>query len=177
MVRSVEQRVDGSDRQPFSARGNLLDHITGRHRAFLDHTKVESRPPMGHQQGCHLGIAQADTDFETGYSRLGDLEDRATDAEAVPDTNLGIRQALHREVLAELSIYEVGPLEMLGPVTVGVELIDHDGSVLAAVAHRIGHAVAVKARWADPYAPGHRAHADGGAEGFARHCTSLGKPT
>ncbi len=121
---------------------------------------------MGHQQGRHLGIAQADTDFETGYPRLGHLEDGAADAEAIPDTHLRIRQAFHREVLAELSMYEVGPLELLGPVTIGVELIDHDGTVLAAVAHRVGHAVAVKTCFADPDAPADRALPDGGADGF-----------
>ncbi len=42
------------------------------------------------------------------------------------------------EVLAELAHDEIGAAEVSGPVSVGLELTDHDGTVFAAMALEVG---------------------------------------
>jgi hypothetical protein len=49
---------------------------------------------------------------------LSDLEHRAADLITVASTN-GIASAFDREVLAELSVDEVGPVQLLLPVAIG----------------------------------------------------------
>jgi hypothetical protein len=68
---------------------------------------------------------------------LGDLEQCAADSITVANTNGIVRQPLDREVLAELSVDEVGPVQLLLPAAIRFDLVDEDGALLAPVAHQV----------------------------------------
>ena len=88
---------------------------------------------------------------------LGDLEHGVADPVAVADADLVVGEALDGEVLAELPVHEVVAAELALPVAVGVELVDEDGALLAAVAGEIALAVAVDVQPAHPARPADRA--------------------
>src|SRR5262249_33832426 len=71
----------------------------------------------------------------------------------VADADLIVRQSLHREVLAELSKHEVLAPELSFPIAIGIDLIDENGPVLAAVTLQISLAVAVDVQLPDFAAP------------------------
>ena len=70
------------------------------------------------------------------------------------------------EVLAELSVDEVASSELAFPVAVGVDLVDEDGALLAAVAGQIALAVAVDVELAHPARAGDRVLEDAGEDGL-----------
>ena len=78
------------------------------------------------------------------------------DPEAIADADLVIGEALHREVLAEISRHEIRPPKILRPVAVGFELVDHDRTLLAAMALEVSLAVAIEIQPAGDNPPHHR---------------------
>ena len=68
---------------------------------------------------------------------------RGADPVAVADADLVVAQPLDGEVLAELPVDEVVSSELALPVAVGLDLVDEDRSLLAAVPGEIALAVAV----------------------------------
>jgi hypothetical protein len=68
---------------------------------------------------------------------LSDLEQCAADLIAVADANGIVGQSFDREVLAELSVDEVGPLQPLLPVAIRFDLVDKGGSLLTPVAGQV----------------------------------------
>jgi hypothetical protein len=61
----------------------------------------------------------------------------------VADANGSVRQSFDREVLAELSVDEVGPLELVLPVAIRFDLVDEDGSLLTTMAGQVALTVSV----------------------------------
>ena len=143
MAGQVEQRIDLGDRHLFRPRADLDDLLAGFDFPFADDPAVETRPPMGDEQCRHPGLPDPNPRAVTGDSRLSDLEYRLADLVAITDADLVVGQAVHRQVLAEVSRPQVVPVEFLGPVPVRVELIDQDRAVLPAVPTQIPLAVAV----------------------------------
>ncbi len=96
---------------------------------------------------------------------MSDLEQCAADLITVADANGIVGQSFDREVLAELSVDEVGPLELLLPVAIRFDLVDEGGSLLTAVAGQVALAVSVQIQPADPTAAAHRIFPDSGVYG------------
>ena len=88
------------------------------------------------------------------------------DPVAVADADLVVAQPLDGEVLAELPVDEVVSTELALPVAVGVELVDEDGALLAAVPAEVALAVAVDVEPADPARAGDRILEDAGEDGL-----------
>jgi hypothetical protein len=99
--------------------------------------------------------------------RLGDLELGFTDAVPVADADLGVGKAVDGEVLAELAVVEVVAPQVLLPIAVGLDLVDHDGPMLAAVPDRIALAVAVHLPASHPARAGYGTFPDAGVDGPA----------
>jgi hypothetical protein len=61
----------------------------------------------------------------------------------VADANGIVGQSFDREVLAELSVDEVGPVQLLMPVAIRFGLVDEGGSLLTPVAAQVALTVSV----------------------------------
>jgi hypothetical protein len=61
----------------------------------------------------------------------------------VADAHSIVRQSFDCEVLPELSINEVGSLELLLPIAIRFDLIDEDGTLLASVTGQVTLTVSV----------------------------------
>ena len=155
MVGRIEEGVDLLDGHPFLRLPHLHDLVAGAHLAFFQDAEVETRPPARGQQGRHPGLVHPDADAIAGHARLGHLEERAADPITVADADDVIGQAFDREVLAELSGDEVGPLQLRFPVAVRLDLVDEDGALLTAVSGQVALTVAVQMQPADPTAAHH----------------------
>src|SRR5262249_43816135 len=101
------------------------------------------------------GLVHPNADAIAGHAWLRDLEQGAADSISVADANDVIRQSLDRQVLAELSVDEVGPVQLVLPVAIRFNLVDEDGPLLAAVAGQVALAVSVQIQPADPSAASH----------------------
>jgi len=74
---------------------------------------------------------------------LGDLEQRVADLITVADAHHIAGESFDREVLAELSGDEVGPLQLRLPIAIRFDLIDEDRALLASMSPEISLSVTV----------------------------------
>ena len=88
---------------------------------------------MRDQQCRHLRLVHADAAAIAGDARLRHFEQGTADTVAIADAHVGIRQSIDREILSELPIDEVVSAELVLPVTIGLDLVDEDCAVLAAM--------------------------------------------
>ncbi len=156
VARQVEQRIDFRYRDLFRAFCNLHDFVAGADFSFLQNAEIEPRPFVRYEQAWHLRVGHADADSITSDPRLGYFEQRATYLITVADADLVVGKAIHGQVFTELTVLEVVALQLFLPVTVGVELVDHHGPVLPAVACEVSLAVSVQIQ-----APRHHPARDG----------------
>ena len=96
---------------------------------------------------------------------MRDLEQRAADPITVADAHGIVGQSFDREVLAELSVNEVGPGQLLLPVAIRFDLVDEHRSLLSPVPGPIALTVSVQVQPADPTAPRQRILPDSGVHG------------
>ena len=162
VIGRIEEGVHLFDGHPLGRFPHLHDLVAGTHLAGFEDAEVEARPSARCQQGRHAGLVHPDADAIAGHARLGHLEQRAADPISVADADDVVGQAFDREVLAELSGDEVGPLQLLFPVAIRLELVDEDGALLTAVSGQIALAVPVHIQPAHPTAPRHRVLPDPG---------------
>ena len=162
----VEQRVDLGDRHLLGPGGDLDDLVSRLHLALLEHAEVEARAAVGDEQRGDARVVHAEPDAVTGDARLGDLEERGADPVAVADADLVVAQPLDREVLAELPVDEVAASELALPVAIGVDLVDEDGALLAAVPAEVALAVAVDVEPAHPAGAADGVLEDAGEDGL-----------
>src|SRR4029079_13660910 len=94
-----------------------------------------------------------DSDAIARHPRLGDLEDRLADPVPVADAEVTVGKTGDGEVLAELPGNELVSAQLLFPVAIRLELVDHHRPLLTAVATEVTLAVAVEG---EP-SPHHRA--------------------
>src|SRR6516165_3657979 len=156
MIGRIQERVDLCDRHSLLRLSHLHDFVAGAHAAFLQDAEIEPRPSAGCQQCRHSGLVHPNADAIAGNAGLSDLEQRAADLITVPDAHGIVGQSLDREVLAELSVDEVGPLQLLLPVAIRFDLVDEDGSLLTPVADQVALTVSFQIQPADPTAATHR---------------------
>ena len=154
MIGRIQQRVDLGDGHPLLRLSHLHDVVAGAHLAFPEDAEVEPRPSAGRQQRRHPRLVHPDADAIAGHARLGDLEQRAADLIPVADAHHIVGQSFDREVLAELSVDEVGPLQLLLPVAIRFDLVDEDGALLTSVPGQVALTVSVQIQPADPAAAG-----------------------
>jgi hypothetical protein len=145
----VQQRVDFRDRHLLLAGGDLDDVVARLHLALLEHPEVEARTAVGDQQRRDARILHPQPDPVTGDPGLGELEQRAADPVAVADAGLVVAEPLHGEVFAELPVDEVASPQLALPVAIGLDLVDEDRALLAAVAGEVTLAVALHVEPAD----------------------------
>src|SRR5215470_1579485 len=144
MIGEIEERVDVGDGHSLLRFSYLDDFVARADRAFLQNAEIEPRPSAGRQQRRHPGLVHSNADAIAGNARLSDLEQRAADLVAVADARGIIRQSFDREVLAELTVDEVGPPELLFPMAIRVDLVDEDGALLAPVPRQIALTVSIE---------------------------------
>src|SRR5215467_122420 len=143
MVWRIQQRVDLCDSHSLLRLSHLYDFVAGAHLAFVQDTEVEARPSAGCQQSRHPWLVHPNADAVTCNARLGNLEQRGADLITVADAHSIVRQSFDCEVLAELSINEVGSLELLLPIAIRFDLIDEDGTLLASMSSQVPLTVSV----------------------------------
>ena len=107
MLRRVEQGIDLGDRHAFGAVRELHDAIASADLAFLNDAEIKAGPVVRNQQRWHLRLFQPDADPIAGVAGLADFDDDTANPEAIADADLGIGEALHREVLAEDAGHEI----------------------------------------------------------------------
>jgi hypothetical protein len=91
----------------------------------------------------HPVLVHPNADAIAGNARLSDLEQRGADLITVADTHGIVGQPFDREVLAELSVDEVGPLQVLLPIAIRFDLIDEDGALLTPMPGQVALAVSL----------------------------------
>src|SRR6516165_8423084 len=106
-ARKIEQRAHRSNSHAFRALCHSDDFVSGARLALFEHTEIEPRALVGHQQGRHPGLIHAYADTVAGHTRLGDFKQRPADAVAVADADLAVGQAFHSEVLSKLPEGEI----------------------------------------------------------------------
>src|SRR5215467_14197088 len=112
-------------------------------RSFAQNAEIKPRPSAGRQQRRHPGLVHPNADAIAGDARLRDLEQRAADLITVADAHGIIGQSFDREVLAELSVDEIGPLQLLLPKVIRFDLVDEDGALLTPVPGQVTLTVSV----------------------------------
>jgi hypothetical protein len=122
---------------------------------------------MGNKECRHLRVIHSYADAIAGNSRLRYLEECAPDAVAISNADVAIGKTLDGEVLTEVAILKILPLQLLRPVTVGVELIHHQGAMLSAVPCKVALAIAIQVETARHYPPGDGLLKDGSADYLA----------
>ena len=144
----------------------LHDLVAGFDLALLQNTEIETVSPMRDQQRRYLRLAHADAHPVTGDARLCHFERSAADPVTIANAHLLVGQAFNGEVFSELSIGEIVSTELALPIVIGVDLIDEDGPVLAAVPSQVPLSVAVDIE--SPYqAPAlNRCFPNGGVDGL-----------
>src|SRR5689334_9332669 len=116
MLGRIEERIDLRDCHPLIRLSNLHDFVAVAHLAFLQDAEVEPRASTGGQQSRHSRLVHPNTDPIASDARLRDFEERASNLITVTDVDRIILQSLDREVLAELSVDEICPLQLLLPI-------------------------------------------------------------
>src|SRR5438309_9385984 len=143
MTGQIEERVDLCHGQPLVRLSHLHDFVAGAHLAFPEDAEVEPRSSAGCQQCRHPGLVHPDANAITGNAGLSDLEQRTADLITVADANGIVGQSFDREVLAELSVDEVGPLQLPLPIAIRFDLVDEDGALLTPVPGQVALTVSV----------------------------------
>ena len=98
---------------------------------------------MRDEQRGHSWLVHANADPVAGDARLRHLENSAPDTVMIADAHLVIGQTFDSEILPEFSKSEVASAKVVLPIAIGVDLIDKDGPMLAAVSGQIPLTIAV----------------------------------
>jgi hypothetical protein len=167
MVRGIEQRISFSDGDIVRSVRDFLNFVSGANFAFRDNSEIEPWLPMRNDQRSDLGITHSNSETITGDTRLRHFKDRRADLVSVPNADFIVGETFNGEILAELSVLEVVAAEFPLPIPIGVDLINHDGTLFTAVACEIALAVAVQIEPSSKHAPGDREFPDSRADCLA----------
>ena len=96
---------------------------------------------------------------------MSHLEERTADLITITDADGFVGQSIDREVLAELSVDEVGSLQLPLPVTIRFDLIDEDSALLTPMPAQIALTVSRQIQSSDPTSARHRILPDRGMHG------------
>jgi hypothetical protein len=162
MIGRIEKRVDLCDGHSLARLSHLHDFVAGTYLAFLQNSQIESGPSAGCEKSRHPRLIHPNANAIAGNSRLGDLEQRVADFIAVANAHGIVGQSFDRKVLAELSVDEVRPPELLLPKAIRLDLVNIDSSLLASVAVQVALTISFQIRPTDPTAATHRIFPDPG---------------
>src|SRR3989441_10337404 len=162
MMGRIEERVDLCDGHSLLRLSHFHDFVAGAHLTLLQDAEIKPRPSAGCQQCWHPGLVHANADAIAGNARLSDLEQWAADLITVADARGIVGQAFDREVLAELSVDEVGLIQLLLPIAMRFDLVHEDGSLLTPVPGQVTLTVSVEIQSADTTTTTHRILPDSG---------------
>jgi hypothetical protein len=95
------------------------------------------------EQRGHSWLVHANADPGAGDARLRHLENSAPDTVNDRRCTLVIGQTSDSEILPEFSKSEVASAKVVLPIAIGINLIDEDGPMLAAVSGQIPLTIAV----------------------------------
>src|SRR5262249_15777422 len=126
MIGRIEEHVYLRDGHSLLRLSDLHDFVAAAHLAFPHDPQVESPPSAGCQECRHPGVVPPKADAIAGDAGLSALEQSAADLVTVADAHGIVWQPFDREVLAELPVDEVGPLQLLLPVAIRFDLVDED---------------------------------------------------
>src|SRR5262245_379623 len=143
MIGRIEESVDLCDGHSLIRLSHLHDFVAGAHLAFPQDAEVKPWPSAGCQQCWHPGLVHPNTDTIAGNARLSDLEQRGTDLITVAYTHNIVGQSFDCKVLAELSVDEVGPLQLLLPIAIRFDLVYEDGALLTPMPDQVALAVSL----------------------------------
>ena len=165
MIGGIEKCVDLGHGHAHFRLPYLPDFVAGADDAFLQDAEVEAGPSTGRQQRRHPRLVHPNADAIAGDTGLSDLEQRATDLVTVADADGIVGQSLDGEVLAKLSVDEIGSVELLLPITIRLDLVDEDGALLAAVAGQVALSISFQIQPPDPAPARQRFLPDPGVHG------------
>src|SRR5215470_704010 len=168
MVWRIKQRIDLCDGHSLLRFSDLHNFVLSARLAFLQDAEVKSRSAAGCQESWHPGFVHPNADAIASNTGLGDLKQRAADLITVTDANDIVGQSFDREILAELSVDKVGPLQLLLPIAIRFDLVDKDGALLASVPGQVALTIPVQIQPAHPTASTHGFLPDSGV-----HCATL----
>jgi hypothetical protein len=143
MTGHVQQRIDLVDGHALGIRRNLHDLVAGLELSLLKDAKIEAGSAVRDEQCGHLRLVHADADLVTCDARLRHFKHGAPDPIAIADAHLVVGQPFDGEILPELPIAEVASVEMALPIAIGLNLVNKDGPMLAAVPHQIPLTIAL----------------------------------
>src|SRR4051794_27893123 len=176
MIGRIQERVDFCDCHPLRRLSHLDDLVARAHFAFLQDAEVEAGPSAGCQQSWHPRLVHPNPDAVAGDPRLTYLEQCVANPITVADAHGRIGHPLDREVLAELAVDEVGPFQLLLPITIRFDLVDEDGSLLTPVPSEIALTVSIHIHPPGPTAAPHRILPDPGVYSAAIPVDVVRKP-
>jgi hypothetical protein len=122
---------------------------------------------MRNEQSRHLRVVHSDSQAVAGDPGLSHLKDSIADPVSIPDANLIVGKTFDGEILSKLSVLEVISAKLALPIPVGLDLINHNGAVLTAVASEIGLAIALQIEPSSENALSDRSLPDRGANEFS----------
>ncbi len=139
----IQQGIGLGDGHAFGTGQDLDDRVASLDLALFEDAEVKARPVMRDDQRGHLRVVHPDAEAIAGHPRLRHLEQRAADPVMIADAHLRVGQAVDREILAELAVNEVLAAKLSLPIIVGLNLINEDRAMLAAMAFEIALAIPV----------------------------------
>ena len=167
VARQIEQAIDFRNGDPLRPVSDFCNFVSGADLPFFNHAEVKARPFMGNKECRYLRVIHSDADAIAGDPRLRHLEECAPDSVAISNADLIIGKTIDGEILTELAILKVLPLQLLLPVTVGVELIHHQGAMLSAVPCKVALAIAIQVETARHHPSGDGSLKDSSADYLA----------
>jgi hypothetical protein len=132
-VRQIDQCVCLDDCEPLRTVCYLDDLVSSLDLTFLQNPHVKAGPMVRYKQCGHLRLTQPDADPIASDPRLCHLEYGTSDSISIADANLVIGQSGNGEVFSELTVNEVGAIELALPVTIGFDLVDEHRPLLTAM--------------------------------------------
>src|SRR5262245_30283192 len=143
MIGRIKESVYLCDGHSLLRLSYLDDFVAGAHLPFPQDAEVKPWPSAGCQQCRHPGLVHPNADAIAGNARLSDLEQRAADLITVANTHNIVGQSFYCEVLAELSVDEVGPLQLLLPIAIRFNLVDEDGALLTPMPDQVALSISL----------------------------------
>jgi hypothetical protein len=149
----IQKVVDVGHADSLWTVSNLYNLIACTNLSLLQHAKVESRPVMCYEQGCHPRFIHANADAVARYARLRDFKFSITDAVSIADAHLVIRKSLDGKVFSELAERKIVAAQKALPVMVRIHLVDEYGALLPTMTSDIALRIALNIESAHHSAP------------------------
>src|SRR6516165_5469116 len=119
---------------------------------------------MRNHKSRHLRVIHSNPEPIAGNAGLCHLEYSAANLVPVSYADFIVRQAVDGKILSELSVLEIIPAEIGFPISIGFNLVDHHGPLLAPMSGQVCLAVTVKVQSPGGNPMGHGTLPDRGSD-------------